>query len=218
MDTDNLDYFKRVINRQEYLYRDGRIIYKTIVINCRYISKIAMSATLTSKFITMDLETRKIDNVLKAYCVSIDNGSKRVSFFLTDFKSSGDMLEAAVKYLMKRRYEGCRVYLHNFSNFDSVFFINTLQKLTDHTLKPNRRDGKLINVQFKFGDYSLYFRDSYLILPSSLRKLAIAFNVESKGYFPHEFLNSPNVGLDYVGKVPSTKYFYSFNIYSSFSE
>jgi len=184
-DSDKSNSFKRIANNQEYLFKDGRIVYKTIVRKCKFINKIVMSTTLTSKFVTMDLETRKIGEVLKPYCVSLDDGSNKISFFLTAFKSSGDMLEAAVKFLMKRSYAGCRVYLHNFSNFDSVFFINTLQKLTDHTLKPNRRDGKLINVQF--GEYSLYFRDSYLILPSSLRKLAIAFNVENKGYFPHEF-------------------------------
>jgi len=217
-ESDELDSFRRIVNNQEYLFQEGRIVYKTIARKCKFINKIAMSTTLTSKFVTMDLETRKIGEVLKPYCVSLDDGSKLVSFFLTDFKSSGDMLEVAVKFLMKRSYDGSRVYLHNFSNFDSVFFINTLQKLTDHTLKPNRRDGKLINVQFKFGDYSLYFRDSYLILPSSLRKLAIAFNVENKGYFPHEFLNSENIGLDYVGEVPSIKHFCSLNIHSSFSE
>lgn len=166
----------------------------------------------------MDLETRKIGGVLKTYCVSIYDGVKTNSFFLTDFKSNEDMLEAAVKILMKRKYDGCSVYLHNFSNFDSVFLINTLQKLTDHILKPNRRNGKLINVQFKFREYTLYFRDSYLLLPSSSRKLAIAFKVENKGYFPHSFLNDESIGLDYVGKVPSLKHFFKFNIKMPYSK
>lgn len=219
MDLDRLDFFKRVINNQEYLFKDGRIIFKTILRKCKFISNVKKSAYLSEKFITMDLETRKLSGVLKAYCVSLNDGSERVSFFLTDFKNSSHMLECAVKFLMKRKYDGCRVYLHNFSNFDSVFLINTLSKLTSGTLKPNRRNGKLIDVQFRFGRYSLYFRDSYLLLPSSLRKLAVAFNVENKGHFPHSFLDDGNVELDYVGKVPSLKYFCKFNFLSlSFSE
>lgn len=43
---------------------------------------------------------------------------------------------------MKRKYLSQRVYLHNFSNFDSIFMINILLKLTDKILKPNRKNGK----------------------------------------------------------------------------
>ena len=43
------------------------------------------------------------------------------------------------------------------------------------------------------------------MLPSSLRKLARAFNVEDKGIFPYRFVNLLN--LDYEGTVPDFKYF-----------
>lgn len=36
--------------------------------------------------------------------------------------------------------------------------------------------------------FNLYFRDSYLLLPSSLAKLAKNFKVENKGIFPYEYV------------------------------
>ena len=53
------------------------------------------------------------------------------------------------------------------------------------------------------GSYKLYLRDSYLILPASLRSLTKSFSVLSKSYFPFEFVNSPNVDLEYVGPNPT---------------
>lgn len=217
-DFERADSFKRVVNKQEYIFENGCIVYKSLIRKVKFISKIKRSPILTTNFITMDLETRMMGRVLKPYCVSIYDGKVKASFYLTDFKNISEMLTAAVTYLMVRKYKGYRVYMHNFSNFDSIFLINTLQKLTTHTLEPSRRNGKLVNLEFRFGKYLLYFRDSYLILPSSLRKLAIAFKVVKKGFFPHGFLNDGNVGLDYVGKVPSIKYFSNINITMNYSE
>src|SRR6267154_967378 len=67
----------------------------------------------------------------------------------------------------------------------------------------------IINIKFNFGkkgEYEIYFRDSYLLLTASLKKLSQSFNVEdSKSIFPHLFVNENN--LDYIGRVPDFKYF-----------
>jgi hypothetical protein len=55
--------------------------------------------------------------------------------------------------------------------------------------------------------YHINFRDSFLILPSSLRKLAKAFNVENKGYFPFRFGNDPVVSLQYEGLTPNISFY-----------
>lgn len=57
----------------------------------------------------------------------------------------------------------------------------------------------------KKGDsvYNVTFKDSYLLLPSSLRKLCFSFSVKSpKGIFPYSFMDT-----NYTGKVPDLKYF-----------
>lgn len=48
--------------------------------------------------------------------------------------------------------------------------------------------------------------DSYLILPSSLRTLAIKYNVPvQKGNFPYKFVNETN--LDYMGITPELMFY-----------
>ena len=44
-------------------------------------------------------------------------------------------------------------------------------------------------------------------MPSSLRKLAILFDVENKSIFPYAFVNDIKITLDYNGPVPDFKYF-----------
>jgi DNA polymerase type B, organellar and viral len=120
------------------------------------------------------------------------------------------MLEESIKYLMRRKYDKNKIYLHNFSYFDGIFLLRILSKLTKD-IKPIIRDGRLIDIKFTYyvekSKYTLYFRDSYLILPSSLRKLAINFQVESKGIFPYKFVNNLHIDLNYNGKFPRINFF-----------
>ena len=50
------------------------------------------------------------------------------------------------------------------------------------------------------------------MLPISLSKLAINFNIENKGFFPYYFVNDSNISLVYRGTVPAYNYFYNNNI------
>jgi len=53
------------------------------------------------------------------------------------------------------------------------------------------KDGKFVDITVKYKDkYSIHFRDSYLMLPSSLKKLAKAFKVDDKLIFPYKFLTN----------------------------
>lgn len=51
----------------------------------------------------------------------------------------------------------------------------------------------------------LILRDSLLILPGSLRELALNLNVEKKGFFPYSFVYNIKVHLEYVGERPAFK-------------
>ena len=65
-----------------------------------------------------------------------------------------------------------------------------------------------------------FFRDSYLLLPSSLRKLAKSFNVINKSYFPFKFVNNSDNILNYVGPIPSIDMFDNISMedYSKLSQ
>ena len=114
------------------------------------------------------------------------------------------MLIDCIKSLMLRKYHGYKIYLHNLGNFDGIFLLNILTELSDR-VSPIINNGKIISIKFKFcnGKYTLHFRDSFLLLPSSLAKLAVAFDVEDKGKFPYNFVQLNN--LNYEGSVPDKK-------------
>lgn len=135
------------------------------------------------------------------------------TFYITEYSDHKDMLIACIKSLMQRKYHTYKVYLHNFSNFDGIFLFNILIELSSD-IKPIINDGKFINITFKYNNskYNLYFRDSFLMLPLSLRKLAKSFNVEEKSIFPYRFVNIAYVYNNYVGDVPPFEYFDDLNL------
>jgi len=201
-----LNCFKREINASIYQYKNGELIFKSIEKKCKFITQLPKSKNLKNKFLTLDLETYNDNGILFVYCISIYDGEFKKTFYLSDYDNSIIMLETAIRYLMQDKYNNQIVYIHNLSHFDSIFIINILAELSDHDLKPIRRDGKLINLPYQLGSNKVQFRDSYLILPSSLKKLALGFNVELKGIFPHYFVKPNN--LNYIGEIPEYNYFF----------
>jgi hypothetical protein len=203
----NLSSFTRYLRKHEYIFRDGDLLLKKIEKNVSFLSKIKQNNFYSKKFITMDLETRVINNKMTSYCVSIYDGEIFKSFYLTDFTSENKMLRASILYLMKRKYHNYKIYLHNFSRFDSIFLLKVITDLSEKVY-PVIRNGQYIDLRLNFADkYNLYFRDSLLLLPSNLRSLAKNFNVINKGIFPYNFVNNKNISLNYIGKVPEFKYF-----------
>lgn len=209
----DLNTFTRIIGNQEYIFINGELIVKKIIKKVKFLKPINKTIYLSKDFITMDLETRIMDNgILEPYCVGIYDGKTKISFYLSDYDNSDLMLEASINYLMKRKYHNYKVYLHNFSYFDGIFLIKILSNLSNN-IRPIIRDGRLIDIRFTYGnDYKLYFRDSLLLLPTSLRKLALNFGVESKGIFPYAFVNNKHISLNYIGKFPRIKFFDFKNI------
>ena len=205
----DLNTFTRIIkDNQEYIFINGKggAIVKKIIKKVSFLKPIHKTIYLSNNFITMDLETRIINNgELEPYCVGIYDGVNLASFYLSDYKNSDEMLETSIIYLMKRKYDQYKIYLHNFSYFDGIFLLKILSNLSNN-IRPIIRDGRLIDIRMSYLDkYHIYFRDSLLILPSSLKKLAINFNVAQKGIYPYKFVNDNT--LDYIGNVPEYNYF-----------
>lgn len=208
----DLNSFIRVFKNQEYIIDDGKIILKKIHKKVSFLTKKTKNMHNSKKIITMDLETRVINEIMSYYCVSIYDGKVFKSFYLSDFSNEKEMLRDSILYLMKRKYHKYKVYLHNFSRFDAVFLLTTITEICDNVL-PIKRDGNFINIKLIFANkYCLYFRDSFLLLPSSLRNLAENFKVDNKEIFPYKFVNNKEILLDYKGKVPE------FNLFTNISE
>jgi hypothetical protein len=197
-----LDNFIRNIKNTTYLIQEGEETFTYKDKKVQFIPTKSKDNNKGTNFITMDLETKEIDGKLVPYCVSIFNGKIASSFYITDFKDSTEMLENAVKSLMKKEYNGYKVYLHNFSFFDGIFLLKIITSLSDK-VKILMREEKLIDVKLYYGTkYKISFRDSLLLLPSKLWRLAKDFGVEEKGLFPYKFVNKPEVDFKYIGSPP----------------
>jgi DNA polymerase type B, organellar and viral len=141
-------------------------------------------------------------------CISVYDGINVSSFYLSNFENSDKMLlstaVAAIESIMKPCYKNNVVYLHNFSYFDAVFLIKILSSF-NAKISPIIRDNCIIDYRsrsrFSNNKFStLYFRDSYLLIPSSLSNLSRVFKVLKKDIFPYNFLKLGNI--NYTGKVP----------------
>jgi hypothetical protein len=171
-------------------------------------------ASIKDNFITMDLETRTIDRVMSVIAASIHDGHKTKSFYITEYTNADELLKEAIMYTLHRKYNGYRVYIHNFSRFDAAFLLRIMVNLKDCEIKRIvKRDSKIIDLKINYNlkgnrNYSIHFRDSLLILPSKLKDLGVNFSVETqKTIYPYTFVNNINIPLYYEGSIPSISFF-----------
>jgi hypothetical protein len=211
-DHNDLSTFTRVLHEHTYDYDQGYLILiQKEIKKVKYLTKVYSATSLSDKFMTMDLETRTIEGIISPYAVSIYDGRENFSFYLSDFKSPEELVENSIIHLLRRKYNNYKVYIHNFSNFDSIFMMKVLSNM-NLEIYPIIREGRIIDLKIKRGLYTIHFRDSYLLLPSSLARLANNFGVEDKGIFPYEFVNNSNIPLNYIGKVPNREFYPNLSI------
>jgi hypothetical protein len=221
----NESIFLRKTNKYEF-YIDKyneKILLKLNKFKTDYIKPTKKEAFSKNNFITLDIETQVINNEHIPYCICYYDGIKTYSFYLSDFDNVQTMFNEVILSLLKPKYSGYIIYAHNLSNFDGIFLLGALVNFLDSPINPIKinpiiRDNNFINIKINHGPkfkYNIAFRDSYLLLPLSLKKLAIQFNVDHlKTVFPHNFLNNkinPGLNLNYIGMIPDLNYFSNKN-------
>jgi len=207
----NNETFTRELGSNTYHYSsDGEIQLLKVSKSTKFIKPTKKSRTFNEKFLTLDIETKVINNVHKPYLISFYDGHISESFFLSDYSSVDEMFNDAILSLCRAKYHRHKVYIHNLSNFDGIFLLKYLSKIGK--IKPLINNGRIIQFQLEYAqpnrDYSIIldFRDSYQILLASLNRLSNSFDTSTpKSVFPFKFANNHN--LDYEGKVPSLRYF-----------
>lgn len=114
--------------------------------------------------------------------------------------------------LLRSKYSKTTFYCHNLGGFDIIFLLkmlvdhNKVNSINKYDLSFKFRDNKILSITIWKGLNKLTIKDSYTILNSSLRNLALVYNCENiKGYFPYSF--SSNDTLFYVGVTPNISYF-----------
>jgi hypothetical protein len=199
--------FLRKIDNNEFYFENNQQILFSKESKTKFISKTNKNKNLVNNFITLDIETYIKDNILIPFCISIFDGKKTYSYFISDYKDSKDLILTALKSILVRKYNGYNIYIHNMAKFDIIFLLKYLVKLGE--VQPIIHNGRIITINLNFGrdlEYKLQFKDSYLILLASLAKLTKGFMVKNlKSIFPFLFVSEDN--LNYIGEVPGFKYF-----------
>lgn len=114
---------------------------------------------------------------------------------------------------IQKKYNKYTTYIHNLSNFDSVYLIKSLYK--KYKINTLFKQGKSISINSslrikhkgKIRTYNLKFNDCLLLLPLSLEELINSFSIETKKLpFPYKFIKKDK--LQFEGRIPDYKYFY----------
>ena len=203
----NNNEFIRIINDKKYYFKDNLQVLFTKDFKTKFISKIKKSEELTNKFLTLDIETFIQNGVLIPFLICVFDGENKLIFGLWDYNSIEEMILDALNSILIRKYNGYKVYIHNMAKFDIIFILKYLLKVAD--CEPIIHNDKMLSLKAKFGEktkYQIEFKDSYLILLSSLDKLSKFFKIDNpKTIFPFLFVNINN--LDFEGKVPNIEMF-----------
>jgi hypothetical protein len=129
-----------------------------------------------AKILVFDIETILIDNIQVPYLFSLYNGKKSFSWF-ADIKNPKSAVDSLFEELLRPKYKGYQLYAHNLSGFDINFIWEKLAILSKvHSVGIMKREKQNINLTIK---------DSFLLLPSSLKQLAKNFDTTiQKGLEP----------------------------------
>jgi hypothetical protein len=96
--------FIRTIGNKKFYFENNIQILATKETKSKFISKLQKSKVLTENFLTLDIETFVKDSILTVFCISIYDGIKCNSFFLSDYNSPEELILAALKSIMIRKY------------------------------------------------------------------------------------------------------------------
>jgi hypothetical protein len=200
--------FKREIGKSTLYFVDGELVLRKQQLNAKPFRKLSVDKSLVSNFVTMDIETINVDNKLIPYLISGYNGSSYITSYANSSMDQKDLFISFINQLLTFFSKGSKsliVYAHNLSGFDGIFLMKHL--LSYGKVEPLIFNGKLMSIKIRLnnkfanGDYlgkTIVFKDSYLLLPLSLRKLCLAFGITiGKGHFPFK-LND----IFYTGLLP----------------
>lgn len=223
--------FTRLINdRNKFNYTNGKEIASKTV-RCAPFSLKSKSIHLDEKILTFDLESTTIskngERETIPYLISLSNGKESKSTYLSHKIDGSAGQDQAIKnmfnifmrnlFLETSSSSGFNVFAHNFSGFDGILILKYLSDFG--SVDPLVHHGKLMSVKLtipkgrkiEFIDgtskifkesHIIYFKDSFLFLPASLRALCKAFSViNAKGFFPY-LLND----IFYNGILPKIEF------------
>jgi len=202
------DLFKREIQKSTIYFLDGEVVLRKAILSAKPFKKTKLDSKLISKFITLDIETIKQGNQLIPYLICAYNGYNYITSYIDSTMNQtllfSNFLNQLLTFFSKSGTK-LTVYAHNLGGFDGVFLMKHL--LNYGKVKPLIFNGRIVSLELKLNvagylGKTILFKDSYQLLPYSLRSLCEAFNINlAKGWFPYLFTD-----IFYKGVLPLFEY------------
>lgn len=145
-------------------------------------------------FLVFDIETYpcKVNNVHIPYLLVMISDKETKVWFKKD--KTHNIIREFIEHI-KTHYKKYNIFAHNLSEFDGRFILDELTKeeFLSNTKTCLFRQQEILAIYLK---NNITFKDSRLLLPDSLAKLAKEFNLElSKANLPHDSINEDNYHL-----------------------
>jgi hypothetical protein len=216
--------FSRTINDiRMFFNKDGTYLYhEAFFPKTDFISKKARSFPQMNKFLTLDIECFNDNGNLVPCAIGFYDGSLCKTYSARDGNYQ-DMFKQVFEDLLVSKYDGYTVYVHNLVGFDGVYLSKYLEETGLNVKSVFKNTQQLLHIKVSSRasqrtaylkswtkkdikrSYSIKIKDSFMLLPHSLRNLTKAFEVtETKSYFPHKFLTKATI--NYIGDVPGKEY------------
>lgn len=187
----NISSFKRKYKNILWYIENNRVVYMTRKIRTYLITNRDKDPEPLRNFITMNIATQMRNDVMIPIAVSWKSHFDSKVFFINDYNNSDNMFNICFKNLFIKEYDRATIYIHNGSNFDWILLLSPLiQFVGFENIKIKSNNNKITCIIVKYKNMIYYFHDSYQLLPMTLDKLAVEFNIsKSKTRYTHELMN-----------------------------
>ena len=188
-----------------------KLIYIDTKINSKIVEELNIDVVRDTKFESFDIETAfDINN--KYIPVTCGWKIKKIykDYFISKYESTDSMFKHCFDDMLKQ--DNYTWYAHHLGGFDAVFILKQL--FINYKTKVQFKDSKPISIIVSKTNnktknnktIKIVFKDSYKILPLSLRALIKAFEITTqKLFFPYKFMTIDN--LNYDGKLPDKSFY-----------
>lgn len=171
--------FKRDIGKSSTFFMDGVKVLRKKVLTAKPFTKLSVDKSLANNFVTMDIETIKVDSKITPYLICAYNGTDYIHSYANEALDQKSLLSSFIYQLVtffNKESKVLTVYAHNLSGFDGTFILKYLMEFGK--VEPILFNGKLMSIKVRlnvpgFIGKTVIFKDSYLLLPLSLDRKSV---------------------------------------------
>ena len=109
--------FIRKLNSSEYRYFNNELQLITKDVRTKFIEPIDKSKEECTSFLTMDIETVKINGTLTPYLISAYNGENYFTTYINNFKDQNLLFKSFIEQILSKYYPYSKCKIRKLENF-----------------------------------------------------------------------------------------------------